>query len=161
MELFDVYNKGHTKIGRSIYRGTPLADGEYGLVVHVWIKNSDGKYIISKRAKHKTFGGLWECPGGGAITGEISLETAIREVKEEIGITLDPQKGRIIKFCVYEAIHMICDVWLFSQDISTDFFILQAEEVSDIRVVEPEEIMTLNNSGEFVPVYGYLDWLFG
>lgn len=160
MELFDVYNKDHVKIGRSQCRGTPLADDEYGLIVHVWIKNSEGKYIITKRDKHKSFGGLWECTAGGSIAGECSLETALREVKEEIGIKLDPKDGRIVKFCVYDEIHVICDVWLFFQDIDIDSITLQANEVSDIRIVEPSEIRSMSTSGEFVPVYGYLDWLF-
>ena len=51
--------------------------------------------MISKRAPAKTAPGMWETTGGGAIAGEDGLEAAVREVREELGIALRPENGRV------------------------------------------------------------------
>ena len=137
-----------------------MAEGEYFLLAHVWIENPDGKYLITKRAQHKTFGGMWECPGGCAVAGEESIDTALREVREEVGIALDPAKGKRIHQCTYDAIRAVCDVWHFTHPVTPEMVILQEDEVTDHRLLTPEEIMRLLDSGEFIPVYGYMEWLF-
>lgn len=44
MELWDVYDKKRKLTGKVIRRGIdPLQEGEYHLVVHIWIKQSDGR----------------------------------------------------------------------------------------------------------------------
>ena len=131
------------------------------MIVHVWIEDVDGKFLIAKRARRKTFGGLWECPGGGAVAGEQSIDAAVREIREEVGIALDPAKGKCIKTCVYEAIRGICDVWHFTHELKPGEIMLHHDEVTDFMLAAPDEILRLAASGEFVPVYGYLDWLFG
>lgn len=159
MERFDLYRKDHVAIGRTADRGAKLADDEFGLIVHVWIQSEDNHYLITRRAMEKTFGGLWECPGGGVIAGESSLDAALREVREETGLILKPAHGTCIHACLYESIHMICDVWLFKQAIDLSMANPQREEVMDIRLATAEEIRSLCRSRAFVPVYGYLDML--
>ncbi len=161
METFDVYHRDRTKAGKVVGRETPAADGEYYLIVHVWIRDNSGEYLLTRRAQHKTFGGLWECPGGGAVAGETSLDTALREIREETGVALDPARGRIIHQCVYDAIHALCDVWHFEQDTDIREAAPQEEDVTGVRKASPAEIQALRERGEFVPVYGYLDWFLG
>lgn len=97
MELWDVYDKDRNKVGRTHLRGNTLENGDYHLVVHVWIVNSDGLILVSQRHPSKPFGNLWECVGGSVLAGESSLEGALREVNEEIGISLSPVSGRILR----------------------------------------------------------------
>ena len=86
MEKCDLYTKYREKTGKEHVRGEELPDGLYHLVVHVWIRNSKGEYLISKRAADRTVNPLmWESAGGSVIKGEDSIEGAIREVKEEVG----------------------------------------------------------------------------
>jgi isopentenyldiphosphate isomerase len=53
MELWDLYNEKRELIGKTHIRGEELPDDGLHLVVHVWIKNSDGKFLISQRASHR------------------------------------------------------------------------------------------------------------
>jgi isopentenyldiphosphate isomerase len=91
MELWDILDEDGNLTGRTIERGQPLKEGEYHLVVHIWIRNSEGEYLIQKRSeKVKLWPGIWAATGGAAIKGESSLDAALREAKEELGISLKP-----------------------------------------------------------------------
>ncbi len=92
-EFWDVRDAHGVKLGRLHERGTPMREGEYHLSVTVWIANSRGEFLISKRAPAKNSPNMWEPTGGGALAGEESLDAALRETKEELGLTLDPAKG--------------------------------------------------------------------
>lgn len=96
-ELWDVYDKDRNITGKTVERGTYMADDEYHLVVQIWIKNDENKWLISKRAPHKRHGLKWEPTGGSVVAGETSVQGALREVKEEVGIVLEPEKGRLFK----------------------------------------------------------------
>lgn len=66
------------------------------MVVHAWIRNRKGEYLISQRsASRPTFPLMWECVGGSVIKGESSIEGAVREVKEEVGLDLEQEAGRL------------------------------------------------------------------
>lgn len=57
-----------------------------GVIVH------KGKVLIVKRAADDVGGGTWECVGGKIDFGE-ELETAlIREIEEEVGLTITVEK---------------------------------------------------------------------
>lgn len=47
MELWDLYTKDRVLTGETHVRGQPLPAGRYHLVVHVWIRNAKGQYLIS------------------------------------------------------------------------------------------------------------------
>ena len=49
----------------------------------------DDKYLICKRAAHKSNGGLWEFPGGKIEAGETPAEALRRECAEELAVQLN------------------------------------------------------------------------
>ncbi|MBR2986961.1 MAG: NUDIX domain-containing protein [Clostridia bacterium] len=158
-ELWDIYNENREKTGETIERGgkRTLKDGEFHLVVHVWIKNSEGKYLISQRsASRPTFPLEWECVGGSVTAGEDSLTGALRETLEEVGITLDPEKGSVVFTKIRRVIggkpfRDILDVWLFEYDGDADLTkATTPDEVSDVRWMSKDEIKALYNEGKFV-----------
>ncbi len=163
-ELWDVYDKNGNKIkGRVSIRGRhDLGIKEYHLVVYVWIINDKNEIILSRRQKGRAFEGSWECTGGCAVRGDSSVAAALREVKEELGITLDPNKGHLFKRYLrnYPAgAKAICDVWVFQQNFSLEELVLQEEEVSDVKRVTAMELKKMCQSGSFLKRYPYIDQL--
>jgi 8-oxo-dGTP diphosphatase len=48
----------------------------------------DGKLLMARRIANDFLGGIYELPGGGVDEGETISESAIREIKEETGLTV-------------------------------------------------------------------------
>ncbi|MDO4860986.1 MAG: NUDIX domain-containing protein [Bacillota bacterium] len=119
-EMWDLYKRfGNTlefvKTGQTIERGSRLPDGAFHQVVHVWIKNEIGEYLISQRSAEKSDPLRWEPTGGSVLAGETSEEAAIREVKEELGLDLKPGSGSLrlrgVRF--FDGCNDFVDVWQF------------------------------------------------
>ena len=156
-ELWDVYDQNRKKTGKLHKRGVPLQDGEYHLVVHVWILDREGKFLLTKRSPNKGFPNMWESTGGSALAGDDSLTAALREVKEEMGLILDPGKGSCVLSCAQR--DYFRDVWLFRQDFAVEDVVLQPGETIDKQRAAAAEILALLRNGQLVP-YDYLEELF-
>lgn len=46
-----------------------------------------GKWLVARRHEHVHLGGLWEFPGGKCEPGESPSAAAVRELREECGVT--------------------------------------------------------------------------
>ena len=156
-ELWDVYDEKRRLTGRTHRRGDPLEKGERHLVVHVWLLNSQGQFLLTKRTPNKTFPDMWESTGGSALAGEDSLSAALREVREETGLRPEPEKGQ--RLISLKRRDYFCDVWLFEQDFSLEDVVLQEGETCGACYAGREEILEMLREKSFVP-YEYLDELF-
>jgi 8-oxo-dGTP diphosphatase len=58
------------------------------LVAACALVDADGRVLIAQRPEGKAMTGLWEFPGGKIEDGERPEQTLIRELKEELGITV-------------------------------------------------------------------------
>ena len=58
------------------------------LVVAVALVDPDSRILIAQRPEKKTLAGLWEFPGGKVEPGERPEQALIRELGEELGITV-------------------------------------------------------------------------
>ena len=81
-EIWDLYNENRELLGKDHIRGEQLPIDGYHLVVHVWIRNSKGQYLISQRSANKPTDSLmWECVGGSVVKGEDCREQFERQRK--------------------------------------------------------------------------------
>jgi 8-oxo-dGTP diphosphatase len=53
--------------------------------------DADGRVLIADRPPGKSFAGYWEFPGGKLEAGETPEAGLIRELKEELGITVEAE----------------------------------------------------------------------
>ena len=161
MELWDLYNKDRELIGKTHVRGEAIPEGCFHLVVHVWIRNKHGEYLISQRSANRpTFPLMWECVGGSVTAGEDSLTGALREAFEEVGVELSADCGRVVFSRVRDVIGGkrfgdIMDVWLFDFDGDADLDAATTDEVADARWMRVEEIRTLYEEGKLVHTLDY------
>ena len=161
MELWDLYNKDRELIGKTHVRGEAIPEGCFHLVVHVWIRNKHGEYLISQRSANRpTFPLMWECVGGSVTAGEDSLAGALREVFEEVGVELSADCGRVVFSRVRDVIGGkrfgdIMDVWLFDFDGDADLDAATTDEVANARWMRVEEIRTLYEEGKLVHTLDY------
>jgi 8-oxo-dGTP diphosphatase len=59
------------------------------LVAACALIDTDGRVLLAERPAGRQMAGLWEFPGGKVEAGERPEETLIRELKEELGISVE------------------------------------------------------------------------
>ena len=59
-------------------------------VVALALYREDGRWLMHCRPAGKQHGGLWEFPGGKVESGETPANALVREICEELGITIEP-----------------------------------------------------------------------
>ena len=160
MEIWDLYDRERNNIGEHI-RGEELPENGFHLVVHIWIKNSKGQYLISQRSEsRKSHPLMWECCGGSVFKGENSLNGALREVKEEVGLTLSPDDGKIVfskvrDFVNGKKFNDILDVWLFEYNGNVNLDKATTNEVAQVMWLYPDEIKKLYEEQKLVWTLSY------
>ncbi|CAN0134816.1 unnamed protein product [Ectocarpus sp. 6 AP-2014] len=129
-------------------RGLVHADGDWHRSVHIWLHNSKGELVLQKRSSSKdTFPGMWDVSVGGHFTaGEESLETAIKETNEELGLSCDESSLRFVCTVATTAkgstdMHgdFVCneykDIYLLRHDGPVQDLKFSPSEVEDVKLV--------------------------
>ena len=150
-EAFDIYDENWNHIGTAP-RSEVHDKGLFHQVVHCWVIAQSEPVIYFQQRTHtkKDFPDCYDLSCGGHIdAGEQPDAAALREIREETGLQLDPARGKIIK--TYQEDHFICDVWLFRQDFALEDVVLQPGETCDKRYATREEILKMHAEGRFVP----------
>ncbi|MFW6298542.1 MAG: NUDIX domain-containing protein [Bacillota bacterium] len=151
-ERFDIYDSQGRYLNKSVPRGTRLPEGEYFMVVHVWIEREDGKFLIQKRAKKSDpIPHQWAVTSGLTSEGEGPKESAIREVKEEIGVELKASdltdRAQIIS--TGNRYHTITHVYHTYQSLDVDALELDKDEVLEVAYVSLKTILEMVEKGTF------------
>jgi 8-oxo-dGTP diphosphatase len=83
------------------------------LVAAVALIDSDFRVLIAERPAGKQLAGSWEFPGGKVEAGERPEETLIRELKEELGITVEEPCLAPLTFAshAYEGFHLLMPLY--------------------------------------------------
>lgn len=161
MELWDLYDKDRHRTGKIHVRGEELPEELYHLVIHAWIRNGSNEYLIAqRRASRPTFPLMWECVGGSVLAGESSLEGALREIQEEVGLSLPPDSGICVDSVRRTVIsekkfNDILDIWLFRYDGEVTLENATTDEVAGVKWMTPPQIQQLLDTGKLVDTLSY------
>ena len=133
-ELCDIDGNG---VGIYLERGKDLPEGLYHPVVEIWTRIPDGRILLTQRHPEKPYALKWECSGGSMVAGEDFPLSASRELEEETGICVPPEKlrylGKIVdRGCVLKSYLAELDYYPTLR--------LQAEEVVGSKFVTPETL---------------------
>ena len=146
MELVDILNCRKELTG-NVCDKKEVPDHYYRLSIHVWIINDDGQLLIQQRSSNlKRFPNKWTNTGGAAQAGEKSIDTVVREVKEELNLNVDVNKLEFI--ASYKRDKDYVDVWVLRQNAKISDLKLQSEEVQDVKWCTLEEWLKLVDDGE-------------
>lgn len=138
-EYWDVYNGSREKTGRRHRRGVPLKNGEYHIVVDIITINLDGRLLIDRRSPLKrNCPNYWEFTSGSVVEGEDSLDGAVRELSEEVGIVAKKDELRFIGSSRVE--NRFVDTYILVADVNVSNLVLQKSEVAEAKLVSLEEL---------------------
>ncbi len=84
------------------------------VVVACVLVDADGKVLLAQRPKGRSMAGLWEFPGGKLEPGETPEACIIRELKEELGITVKAACLAPLTFAshAYEEFHLLMPLYV-------------------------------------------------
>ncbi|MBQ8093457.1 MAG: NUDIX domain-containing protein [Clostridia bacterium] len=152
-EIWDLYDADGNKMEQTLVRGEEVPQGLYHIGVHIWPINHSGSFLIQKRADNVQWKpGIWAATGGSAVSGEEPLTAAIRELHEELGISAAPEDMHLL-FRMRRTISF-CSVYSIRVDRPEDEFVLQKEEVAEVRWCTIPRMMHMIRTGQ---LYNYGD----
>lgn len=149
MEVWDILDRYGNPTGKTVIRGKRgLMKGEYHLVVHIWVIDKNGNFLIQRRSDDRPLmPGEWAATGGSAFSNESSCHAAQRELGEELGLVLDENRFTLAKRMLRR--FSITDVWAVRCDADISKLVLQSDEVSQVKWASPEQLRQMIKNGEF------------
>lgn len=145
MEVLDLYDDNKKRTGKTVIRGNKIEDGCHILLSVIFIKNSNGKYLIQKASRKKD--NLYSLTGGHVLSNENSKDAIIREVKEELG--LDIKDEAIIYVSSITLNTPIFDIYYLEKDIDLNTLNIEKDEVSNVYFMDLEKIKKLIENKKF------------
>lgn len=108
------------------------------LVAACALIDPDGRVLIAQRPPGKGMAGLWEFPGGKVEPGERPEETVIRELQEELGITIMEPCLAPFTFAshTYPDFHLVMPLYVCRRWDGT----VSAREHSAVKWVKPRDL---------------------
>ncbi len=149
MEIWDIMNEKGVITGRTAVRGrTVLRNGEYHLVVHIWVVSSKGNLLIQRRSeRRRLMPGEWAATGGSAVSGENSAAAAARELYEELGIKAP--EGGLRYVTRMKRRNSMLDIYFVRCDADAMGLRLQRNEVAEVKWVTPDELRYMIDNREY------------
>lgn len=161
MELTSLYDKNRKPLNKTAEKYSKFEEGEYMEIVHVCLFNSKCEMLIHKRALDKfDQPGKWDISsGGGVMVGETVADAAARELFEELGVKYDFLDERVFLTVHYNK--GFDDYYLIYLDKELNDFIVNPEEILDIKWASKEVILDMMKADEFIRYNdGFINLLF-
>jgi 8-oxo-dGTP diphosphatase len=108
------------------------------LVAACALIDADGRVLIAKRPEGKPLAGLWEFPGGKVERSERPEDTLIRELHEELGITVREACLAPLTFAShsYPEFHLLMPLYVCRRWEGT----VTAQEGQELKWVRPNRL---------------------
>jgi 8-oxo-dGTP diphosphatase len=127
------------------------------LVAACALIDADGRVLIAKRPAGRSMAGLWEFPGGKVEAGETPEASLIRELKEELAITVNEACLAPLTFAShgYPDFHLLMPLYVCRRWEGT----VQAQEGQELAWVRPNRLRDYPMPPADVPLISHLTTL--
>ncbi len=124
------------------------------LVAACALIDADGRVLLAQRPAGKPMAGLWEFPGGKVEHGERPEETLIRELHEELGITVSEPCLAPLTFAshVYPDFHLLMPLYVCRRWEGT----VVAREDQQLAWVKPNRLRDYDMPPADIPLISHL-----
>lgn len=152
-ERFDVLDAQGNKTGRTKPRSAVHRDGDWHRAVDIWVVNRQGEVLLQLRSLEKdSYPNHWDIScGGHVVAGEDSLSAAINELKEELGLDVQPQELQYL--LTWRTVNdrpkpgfinnSFKDLYILYTDKGLADLTPQPEEVAELRFFQPQELKAM------------------
>ncbi len=172
MEYFDICDENGEPTGQTVSRDEAHRDGIRHRTAHVWvIREAGGKLqvLMQKRSDDKdSFPGMYDTSSAGHIpAGSQPLESALRELEEELGISARSDQltyagmftnsyekefhGKLFKD------NEVARVYMYEEPVDIERLHIQTSELSEVRWFDIDEVwdeIQINRERFCVPMLG-------
>jgi 8-oxo-dGTP diphosphatase len=126
-EYWDLFDAHRQPLGHTLQRGLPIEPGTYHVVIMVLTVNARNQLLLTLRdATKESHPGKWEVTAGSVLAGEGSVQAAVRELREETGIHVEP--GALMLLGSRLERSAFIDIYLLRHDVPLDALRMQAGE---------------------------------
>ncbi|HMJ45598.1 MAG TPA: 8-oxo-dGTP diphosphatase MutT [Pseudolabrys sp.] len=124
------------------------------LVAACALVDADGRVLLARRPAGKPMAGLWEFPGGKVEDGERPEESLIRELNEELGITVSEACLAPLTFAShsYPDFHLLMPLYVCRRWEGT----VTALEAQQLTWVKPNRLREYEMPPADVPLIAHL-----
>ena len=155
MEVLDIVDESGRPTGETVSREEAHREGILHRTAHVWVVREEGgrtEILLQKRSEEKdSFPGMYDTSSAGHIpAGEEPLDSALRELSEELGILADPSQlhyAGSFRMQYEDVFHgrpfrdnEVTWVYVYREPVPIEELTLQASEVSEVRWFGLEEV---------------------
>lgn len=152
-EYFDIYDENGNRCGRALRSECHGNPALLHHTSHVVIFHPDGgRILLQKRSLKKDIQpGKWDTAVGGHVDlGEDFYQAALRELREELGVSEFPGDLRFLFDAKIRNSIESEDVRVFSLSLPGPFR-FQTEEIDEVRFWNSKELFDPKNREEFTP----------
>ncbi len=163
MEYLDIVDENGIPTGKTISRDLAHRNGILHRTAHVWVVRKNGgrtEILLQRRSEEKeSFPGMYDTSSAGHIpAGEEPLPSALRELKEELGIAAAPDRlheagvfriryEKVFHGCLFRD-NEVTKVYVYEEPLDIASLTLQASEVSEVRWFDLEAVWNEIRSGD-------------
>ncbi len=151
MEYLEIVDEENNLTGKTEERDIVHAKGLWHREIAVWIMNEKGEVLLQKRSPNKKQGANnWSTSCAGHIDiGEEPIKSAIREIREELGIPVKEDDLKHLFTAKNKRVltnsfnNIFCYLYFLKVNTPIEEFTIDTEEVSEIKYIPFEEFEQL------------------